>query len=120
MSETVEPTVRHARKSNVVKDLLPPSLRWNYRDTWLFTQSYYDDPEGVNLIGKLVATNKMVLPPTLIWAWCDVTLMNKTSGLANMAGRFAYWGAPVVAAASLFTVTTFAATRIRNKDDTYA
>lgn len=106
-----------AKSSKVVKSLLPLRLRYNYRDAWVFKQSYYDDPEGVNLLGKLIAVNKVLVVPTIVWAWADITMLSKVTGFQKMAGRFAYWSYPVVASATAFTTVTFAANRIRAKDD---
>lgn len=116
--DELTPTERAARQSNVVKSLLPYDLRYTYRDSWLFTQKYYDDPEGVNLFGKLVATNKIAILPAIMWAWADITMMNRVTEYQKIIGRFAYWSYPFVTAASSFTIATYAATRIRNTDDT--
>lgn len=106
------------KRPNVVKSLLPLNLRYNHRESWLYNQSYYDDPEGVNLLGKLVAANKLALIPGTFLAWADIWIGSKPTGYQKILGRFPYWNYPFLASASLFTVTTFAATRIRNTDDT--
>lgn len=114
----MEPNERHARQSNVVKSLLPIDLRYSYKDSWLYKVDYYDDPEGVNLIGKLVATNRKVIIPAVVLAWCDITMISKVTEYQKVIGRFGYWSYPFVTAASCFTIATYAATNIRKTDDT--
>lgn len=103
--------------STAVKYLLPYNLRWQFQNSWIRKVSYYDHPEGENLFSKLVATNKLVIFPGLFLGWCDVNLKSHVTGYQLVCGRLGYWTYPFVGAATFFTVTTYAATRLRKKDD---
>lgn len=107
-----------AEQSGVVKSLLPTYLRYNPGNSWIYRQGYYDDPEGVNLFGKLVALNKYALMAGSFMAWGDICLVSKVTDYQRVIGKFCFWTYPFVTSATCFTVATYAATRIRRTDDT--
>lgn len=111
------PQFEIAQQSNVVKSLLPFHLRYRWSNTWIKRQSYYDDPEGVNLFGKLVGINKYAIGGGYFCAAADICLVSKVTDYQRVIGRFAFWTYPFVAAATCFTVATYAATKIRKTDD---
>lgn len=106
-----------AEQSNVVKSLLPFYLRYNYRKSWIYTQNYFDDPEGKNLFGKLVAINKFAMLGGIGLAWGDICLVSKVTDYQRVIGKFGFWTYPFVTSASLFTVVSYAANNIRKTDD---
>lgn len=85
---------------------------------YIFKQGYYDEPEGRDLFGKLVATNKYVFLPSAFWAWADICLGAKVSTFQKMFGRFTYWTGPCLGAATAFTTVTYVLTKARKTDDT--
>lgn len=119
MSDDLEPLRQHAQQSNVVKSLVPFYLRYHIKKSWIYTQSYYDDPEGKNLFGKLVAINKIVAGPVAVLAWADILMISKVTDYQRMVGRLSYYAYPFFGAASCFAIGTYAATNIRGKDDSW-
>lgn len=117
MFDGKDPEREVAEQPNVVKRLLPFYLRHDHKNTWLYKQTYYDDPEGENLFGKLVATNKLAILPGIFMTLADINLRTKVTDYQRVCGRFIYWTQPCVTAASFFTITTYAAARMRQKDD---
>lgn len=78
---------------------------------------YYDQPDGKDLYNKLLATNKYALITGLWYSTADTLLISKTKGYVPTIVRFAYNTIPLMGMASAFTVTTYAATNYRQKDD---
>lgn len=83
----------------------------------LLRYKYYDYPDGEDAFGKMVATNKYAAAVGLAWSTMDVNLLSKPRGYIPTIGRFAYNTGPIMGMATAFTLTTFAATNIRGKDD---
>lgn len=81
---------------------------------------YYDQPEGKDLSGKMIATNKAALTGGLIWSIYDVVLFSKPQGYLPTIGRIASITGPFMGIATAFTLGTYTATNVRGKDDTYA
>lgn len=79
---------------------------------------YYDHPEGEDAFGKMVATNKYAMAAGLTWASYDVLMITKPQGYLSTIGRYAYYTGPFMGMASAFTITTFAANKLRGKNDT--
>lgn len=83
---------------------------------------YYDDPEGENLAGKLVATNRFALQGGLMYgsymAFANFPEHEKGIRCYQLvAGRIAYFTLPAIACATAFTTTVYVATRLRKTDD---
>jgi NADH dehydrogenase (ubiquinone) 1 alpha subcomplex subunit 11 len=78
---------------------------------------YYDAPEGEDLTGKMIATNRFALIGALSWAVTDILMLSKPKGYLPTIARMGYFALPAAGMASAFTMTTYAATRIRHKDD---
>ncbi|CAD7076825.1 unnamed protein product [Hermetia illucens] len=79
---------------------------------------YYDQPEGKDLSGKMIATNKAALTGGLIWSIYDVVLFSKPQGYLPTIGRIASITGPFMGIATAFTLGTYTATNVRGKDDT--
>ena len=84
----------------------------------LFKCKYYDCPEGEDAFGKMMATNRYAITTGLIYSTYDVLMISKPQGYIKAIGRYAYFTGPLIGIASAFTMTTFAATKLRGKDDT--
>lgn len=98
--------------------IVPLTHRLRLKERYLFKQGYYDHPEGVDFLGKLVATNKYALFYGVLWSWNEVALHSKVKGFQRIAGRFIYFTGPFLGMATAFTTVTYGATKLRNKDDT--
>lgn len=99
--------------------IIPKFLLLNYKNSPLFTRQYYDQPEGHDLVGKLIATNRYSIAAGYFVGSIDVALYTKPNNLVGALGRFAFWITPFVGMATAYTTVTYAATQVRNKDDTY-
>lgn len=84
----------------------------------LLNAKYYDKPEGQDAFGKMAATNRYAISAGLIWSTYDVLFISKPQGYINTIGRYGYFIGPYVGMASAFTMTTYAAAKLRGKDDT--
>lgn len=97
--------------------LLAQARKWS-----LSNYKYYDEPEGENLLGKLLATNRFAVQGGLMFG-SYMALGNfpeHEKGLRRyqlIAGRIAYFTLPAIACATAFTTTVYVATRLRKKDD---
>lgn len=78
---------------------------------------YYDKPEGQDAFGKMVATNRLALGTGLVFSMYDILFLTKPQGYIKTLGRVGYFCGPFMGMASAFTMTTYAATRLRGKDD---
>lgn len=78
---------------------------------------YYNHPEGEDALGKMIYINKYAFAIGLTWSSIEVLMISKPKGYAQTLGRFVYWTAPLMGMASAFTMTTYAATKLRGKDD---
>ncbi|KXJ79870.1 hypothetical protein RP20_CCG027597 [Aedes albopictus] len=85
----------------------------------LIKANYYDSPEGTNLFEKMVATNKYALAVGLGWSSIEVLMISKPKGVVPSLARYVYFTGPFMGMASAFTVGTYAATKLRGKDDTW-
>lgn len=83
----------------------------------LLRYKYYDHPDGEDAFGKMVAANKYAAAAGLAWSTVDVMTLSKPQGYLPTIGRFAYNTGPLMGMATAFTLTTFAATNFRGKDD---
>lgn len=83
----------------------------------LLKAQYYDKPEGEDVFGKMAATNRYALSAGLVWSTYDVLFISKPQGYIRAIGRYGYFTGPAMAMASAFTMTTYAATKLRGKDD---
>lgn len=84
---------------------------------FLRSSLYYNKPEGEDLVGKMVATNKYMLAGAIPAATIDVILYSHPKGTLATVARFFKWFGPAVGMASAFTVGVYAATNLRGKDD---
>lgn len=78
---------------------------------------YYDHPDGNDASGKMLATNRYAIGAGLAMSTFDVLLYSKPKGTAQILGRYGYYLGPFVGMASAFTMTTYAMTNLRGKDD---
>lgn len=83
----------------------------------LFDLRYYDKPDGEDLFGKMVYTNKVATYIGIGVATHDVLLYSHTKGYGATLGRYMWYFAPLCGIASAFTMGTFISTRMREKDD---
>lgn len=82
-----------------------------------FKPNYYDAPDGKDLFGKLMATNKYAFIVGIWWSTADVLMISRTKGYGPTIARFAFNTLPLMGMASAFTAATYAATNYREKDD---
>lgn len=80
---------------------------------------YYDYPEGKDCFGKMVATNKYALGVGILWSTVDTIMISKPKGYLPTLARYAVITAPCMGMASAFTLGTYVATNVRQKDDRY-
>ncbi|XP_055609703.1 uncharacterized protein LOC129756732 [Uranotaenia lowii] len=85
----------------------------------ILKSGYYDQPEGSDLFGKMVATNKYALAAGLGWSSIEVLMISKPKGVIPSLGRYVYFTGPFMGMASAFTVGTYAANKLRGKDDSW-
>ncbi|KAL4107742.1 hypothetical protein QTP88_018034 [Uroleucon formosanum] len=83
----------------------------------LFRYTYYDTPDGKDLIKKLFYTNKQVSIIGFGLATSEIILISKPYGYLNTAYRYGQLMGPMFAATSTFCLVTHVATNIRGKDD---
>lgn len=83
----------------------------------LLKAQYYENPEGSDAFGKIVATNKYAALTGLAWGTMDVLMVSRPKGYLPIIARYAYNVGPMMGMASAFTIGTFAATNLRGKDD---
>lgn len=102
---------------------IPPYIRFQRRrDTYLYTVKYYDKPEGQDLLGKLVATNRITIPFGFTWGVCDAMFHGgrMLDGFQHKFGRILHFTWPAAGVATAFTTATYFAAKLRNgKDDLY-
>lgn len=82
-------------------------------------RQYYDKPDGQDLVGKLMYTNKWAAAVGAAAATTDVLMVSHTKGYLNTLGRYIFFIGPTCGIASAFTFGTYISTRLREKDDTY-
>lgn len=87
------------------------------RDSYWSTVKYHDHPEGEDLLGKLVAINRLVYPYCLVKGLMMGLMEQRTTGLgmAFVRGWHFFW--PGFAVASTFTSVAYFGARFRGKDD---
>ena len=83
----------------------------------LLKHNYYDAPEGQDLAGKMIATNRFALTGTTAYAVADILMLSKPKGYLPTIARFCYFALPAIGMATAFTMTTFFATNLREKND---
>ncbi|XP_058458426.1 uncharacterized protein LOC131435004 [Malaya genurostris] len=83
----------------------------------ILTTKYYDNPEGSDLFGKMVATNKYALATGLGWSSIEIIMVSKPKGVLPSLARYVYFTGPFMGMASAFTVGAYTANRLRGKDD---
>lgn len=88
-------------------------------DTYLWKAKYYDHPEGEDLVGKLVATNRILLPIGFIIGAADALMHKNLNGFQKISGRILHWTWPFAGIATAFTATTYFGAKLREKDDLY-
>lgn len=81
-------------------------------------RKYYEHPEGEDIVGKMIATNKWAVAVGVGFSTVDVLLYSNTKGYMATLSRYIKFTAPLVGVASAFTLGTFMTTRLRGKDDT--
>lgn len=84
----------------------------------LIKRKYYDHPDGEDIIGKMIATNKWAVAVGVAFSTVDVLLYSHTKGYTATLARYVKFTGPLVGIASAFTLGTFMTTRFRGKDDT--
>lgn len=84
-----------------------------------YKAKYYDKPEGEDLLGKLLATNRLVIPFGLIVGLSDAFMHQNFTDYQRIAGRVFHWTWPFVGVATAFTTTAYFGAKIRQKDDLY-
>uniref|UniRef100_A0A336MGC7 NADH dehydrogenase [ubiquinone] 1 alpha subcomplex subunit 11 n=1 Tax=Culicoides sonorensis TaxID=179676 RepID=A0A336MGC7_CULSO len=85
----------------------------------LLQRRYYDQPEGEDMVGKLIATNKWAVVFGVAFSTVDVLLYSRTKGYLATMSRYLKFTAPLVGVATAFTCGTFLSTRMRGKDDNW-
>ncbi|XP_053688243.1 uncharacterized protein LOC128737596 [Sabethes cyaneus] len=83
----------------------------------LLKSQYYDNPEGTDLVGKMIATNKYALALGVGFSSFEVLMVSKPKGIMPSLARYVYFTGPFVGMASAFTVGAYTANRLRGKDD---
>lgn len=88
-------------------------------DTYPFTVKYYDKPEGQDLLGKVIAINRIVLPYASAAGVAAAFMHTKVTGFQATAGRIFYFVWPISGAATAFATTSYFGAKLRGKDDAY-
>ncbi|VVC24731.1 Hypothetical protein CINCED_3A002063 [Cinara cedri] len=83
----------------------------------LIKYTYYDTPDGHDLVKKLIYTNKQVSIIGFGLATSEIILISKPFGYLNTLYRYSQLMTPMFAATSTFCIVTHLATNIRGKDD---
>lgn len=86
-------------------------------DSYLYTVKYYDKPEGEDLLGKVVAMNRHVLPYSLTVAVMSACMHTSVSGFQKRAGRFLHMFWPAQGAVTAFATAAYFGAKLRQKDD---
>lgn len=85
---------------------------------WPKKPQYYAKPDGEDLFGKVLATNRYAFLIGATAGLQDVVLYSKhLKGFQPNMGRVLFYVIPIVGMANAWTFTTFASTRFRGKDD---
>lgn len=79
--------------------------------------SYYDKPDGEDVVGKLLATNTYAVIAGLSKAAFDVLLLPQAKGYLPIIRCVGNIVGPFMGMATAFTLTTYTATNMRKKDD---
>lgn len=87
------------------------------RQIWINQCSYYDHPEGEDLLGKIVALNRTVVPPVMTWGVVDALMFTCQPTTPQGIGRVLYFMWPAAACCTVFATTSYFATKLRGKDD---
>lgn len=85
----------------------------------ILQRGYYDHPEGEDIMGKMIATNKWALAIGVGFSTVDVLLYSHTKGYMATMARYLKFTGPLVGATTAFTVGTFMCNKLRAKDDKY-
>lgn len=86
--------------------------------SWPKKPQYYAKPDGEDLFGKVLATNRYAFIIGTMAGLQDITLYSKKlKGLQPNLGRVLWYVVPIVGMTNVWTFTTYAATRFRGKDD---
>lgn len=86
-------------------------------DTYLMKVGYYDKPEGHDLLGKLVATNRTLTFYGTFWGLIDSSMLARKQGYPYMIGRIWHFTWPAAGVATAFTTTAYLGAKLREKDD---
>ncbi|CRL06430.1 CLUMA_CG019458, isoform A [Clunio marinus] len=81
------------------------------------TAQYYAKPDGEDYSGKMFATNRYALQAGFAAGVFDVIMYSHPKGYLPTLSRLAWYAGPAVGMASAFTTATYAATKLRGKDD---
>ncbi|KAF0772238.1 NADH dehydrogenase [Aphis craccivora] len=83
----------------------------------IFKYSYYDTPDGHDLVKKLFYTNKKVSIIGFGLASTEIILVSKPFGYLNTVYRYGQLMGPMLAATTTFCIVTHVSTNLRGKDD---
>lgn len=87
------------------------------RETYPYTVGYYDKPEGEDLMGKITAINRHVLPFATVWGAMDCLMITNHNSVLERVGRALHFMWPAAGAATAYATATYASTKLRGKDD---
>ncbi|XP_050523437.1 uncharacterized protein LOC126895522 [Daktulosphaira vitifoliae] len=85
----------------------------------IINYTYYDTPDGHDLVKKLFYTNKKVSIIGFGLATSEIILVSKPKGYLETLIRYNKLMTPMFAATSAFCISTYCATHIREKDDVF-
>lgn len=89
------------------------------RDTYPFTVKYYAKPEGEDLLGKVIAINRNVLPYGFVSGITHACMHSNAVGIQATTGRVFHMMWPVTGAATAFATVSYFGCKIRGQDDLY-
>lgn len=99
---------------------VPWYIRYNrIKDSYLCKVKYYDKPEGTDLLGKLIAINRCVIPFAFVGGAAYCTMHAPKPGFQGMAGQFVRAAWPLPAAATAFATVAYFGAKFRQTDDLY-
>lgn len=78
---------------------------------------YYDSPDGKDFFKKEYFLLKRAFPFGITYGWFDVVCRTRPTGLIPVLERFFRTAPQPMIAVTLYNVTVYMSTRLRNKDD---